>query len=206
MKPLEFDTLIIDIGGVLLTNGWDHHARELAVRHFKLDFDEFNHRHSILFDTYERGNISLEDYLRYVVFYESRPFTLEAFEQFIFSQSQPLTPMLDLIHQYKRHYALNIVAITNEGKELMRHRIRTFALHELIDFFICSGFVHFRKPDPEIYQLAIDLCQIEPSKLIYIDDRKVLVEVGKNFGFHTIHHIDVPQTKLELDTLLNIRK
>jgi hypothetical protein len=32
MKPRAITTLFIDIGGVLLTNGWDHLSRKLAAK------------------------------------------------------------------------------------------------------------------------------------------------------------------------------
>jgi len=201
-QPISYNTLLIDIGGVILTNGWDYHSRELASQQFNLDLNELNRRHSLMFDTYERGRISLDDYLDKVVFYEPKAFSVNAFKKFMFAQSELLSPMFEMMVQFKKEHGLKVIAITNEGKELMQHRIRAFPLKELIDVFICSGFVHLRKPDPEIYQLAIDLCQSEPNQIIYIDDRELLVQIGKSFGLKTIHHREAMQTIAELDALL----
>jgi len=79
-------TLFLDIGGVLLTNGWDRKARQLAAETFHLDHSEFDERHHLTFDTYEEGKLSLDEYLDRVVFCEERPFSREAFKAFMFSR------------------------------------------------------------------------------------------------------------------------
>ena len=55
--------MFLDIGGVLLTNGWDHHARKRAATDFGLEWAEMENRHNLAFDTYEEGKLTLEEYL-----------------------------------------------------------------------------------------------------------------------------------------------
>ena len=192
-------TLFLDIGGVLLTNGWDRHARMHAADTFHIDFDEMDERHHLTFDTYEEGKLSLEEYLNQVIFFEKRSFSMEEFRTFMFSRSQPYNEMSDLVRVLKSRYHLKTVAVSNEGRELTRYRIQQFGLQEFIDIFVSSCFVHYRKPDPDIYHVALDISQSSPEHVVYIDDRSLFVEVAEGLGIHSIHHTSYQATHKALD-------
>ena len=199
MEKLEpVQALFLDIGGVLLTNGWDRKARHSACEKFGLDFEEVDERHHLTFDIYEEGKLSLDDYLGRTIFYEPRPFSREDFREFLFAGSQPFPEMIDLVRRLKAIHKLKIAAVSNEGRELTVHRIEKFQLGEIVDFFIASCFVHFRKPDPDIYCIAADIAQIRPEFGIYIDDRAMFVEVARGLGFHGIHHTGLESTREHL--------
>ena len=85
---MAISTLFLDIGGVLLTNGWDRKARRLAAETFGLDYEEMDERHHLTFDTYEAGKLSLDEYLDRMVFYEERSFTRNEFRKFMLDQSR----------------------------------------------------------------------------------------------------------------------
>ena len=102
-EPMKKETaitcLFLDIGGVLLTDGWDHHARKRAATHFKLEWAEMEDRHHLNFATYEEGKLTLEEYLDRVVFYKKRLFTRAQFRRFMFAQSKPYPEMIELVTQ-----------------------------------------------------------------------------------------------------------
>lgn len=195
------NTIFLDIGNVILTNGWDRYSRDKAIELFKLDREEVNERHALMFNMYEEGHLTLDQYLDYVIFYEPRTFSKDDFKKFMFDQSKPLKKMLVLISELKKKYHLKVVALSNEGQELMLYRIKKFKLKEIIDFFICSCFVHMRKPNPSIYHMALDLVQEDPKNVVYIDDRPLLIEMGKQFGLKAIYHTDYDKTKKILTKL-----
>lgn len=197
-KDKQISALFLDIGGVLLTNGWDRNMRKKAADHFHLDYDELNERHHMTFDTYEEGKLSMEEYLNLVVFHEKRSFTPDNFKEFLFSQTQPLPEMIKMFKKISKNNSLKIGAISNEGRELTVYRIGHFGLKEFIQFFICSSFVHFRKPDKDIYILALDVGQVTPEQSLYIDDRKLHVEVARSLGMNAIHHADIETTRQKL--------
>lgn len=197
-----YTTLFVDIGGVLLTNGWDHHMRESVAQKFNLNYEEMNSRHALTFDTYEIGKITLDEYLNRIVFYQPRSFSLEAFKECMFSQSQPYPKMIKLIRDIKERYSLRIVSVNNEGRELMIHRINKFHLKEFIDFFVSSGFVGLRKPDEQIYRMALEMAQVDPKEVIYIDDRPMLTEIGQKLGMQSIQHKTFEQTETLLKKML----
>jgi len=194
-------TLFLDIGGVLLTNGWDRNMRRKAAEKFGLDYDEMNERHNMTADTYEVGKLSLDRYLERVVFYEKRAFSNKDFREYILSLSQPLPGMIEFFTQLKQRHRLTVAAVSNEGRELTEYRVRRFDLRRLVDFFISSCFVHFRKPDEDIYRLALDTAQTQPEQVAYVDDRKMFVEVANGIGILGIHHQELEKTRSALEKL-----
>ncbi len=191
-------TLFLDIGGVLLTNGWDHNSRKAAAESFGLDFEELNERHHLTYDTYESGKLSLNEYLDRIVFYEKREFSHDDFREFIFAQSKPFPDMIDMVRELKQKYDLKIGVISNEGREVNEYRIRTFRLAEFIDFFVSSCFVHFRKPDRDIYRIALDVAQVLPGDSVYVDDRAMFARVAAGLGLRSINHRSYNETRAAL--------
>jgi putative hydrolase of the HAD superfamily len=199
-SPSEITTLFLDIGGVLLTNGWDHTIRTRAADKFHLDCEEMNERHHLTFDTYEEGKLSLDEYLNRVVFYEKRSFSREEFKAFMYAQSQPFPEMIELMRKLKAQYGLQVAAVSNEGRELTVYRVEQFKLGTFMDFFISSCFVHYRKPDEDMYRIALDIAQTRPEQVVYIDDRAMFVEVAQGLGIRGIVHKDYESTRKALET------
>lgn len=186
------------MGGVILTNGWGQASRKLAADKFSLDFDELNERHKLAFDSFEAGRMTLQEYLQFTVFYAPRPFTPEVFAEFMYQQSQPLEDMLQFVQQLKQQNGLKVIALNNEGRELNDYRIRTFGLDKFIDAFVSSAFVRLRKPDRDIYTMALDIAYVKPEESIYFDDRLMFIQVARSLGIHGIHHTSLESTRQEV--------
>ena len=197
----QITTLFLDIGGVLLTNGWDRNIRLNAAKKFGLDYDEMNERHHLTFDTYESGKLSLDEYLNRVVFYRERSFSQEEFKKFMYAQSEPYPDMIELIRGLKTQYNLQIAAVSNEGRELTMYRVQQFQLGTFMDFFVSSCFVHYRKPDEDMYRIALDISQAQADQVIYIDDREMFVEVAQGLGIAGITHKNYGTTRKSLEEL-----
>jgi putative hydrolase of the HAD superfamily len=195
-KPIT--TLFLDIGGVLLTNGWDRQARKTAAETFSLDYDEMNERHHLTFATYEVGKLTLEEYLSLVVFYEKRKFTMDDFRNFMFDCSKPYPDMIKLVCNLKKQFNLKIAVVSNEGRELTEFRIARYKLDSFIDFFISSCFVHFRKPDADMYRIALDIAQVSAGNVLYIEDRLMFIQIAASLGIRGIQHRDYQSTASEL--------
>jgi putative hydrolase of the HAD superfamily len=197
MQTRHPTTLFLDIGGVMLTNGWDRKSRRRAEEHFHLrdEHEEIAVRHEAFFDVYELGKISLNNYLSRVYFYKDRPFTRDDFKAFLYRQSQPLPDMLNLLRTLKARYNLRTIAVSNEGREITAYRVHTYNLVDFIDAFVVSSFVHLRKPDPDIYALALDIAQVPASDIIYIEDRVLSIEAARSLGIPSIHHTSFEATR-----------
>ena len=197
-RAIPITTLFLDIGGVLLTNGWDHHARKRAAKNFDLELAEMEDRHHLTFDTYEEGKLTLEAYLGRVVFYQKRPFTRAQFRRFMFDQSKPYPEMIGLVAQLKVRHGLKIAVVSNEGRELNAYRIRKFKLDGFVDSFISSSFVHLRKPDVDIFRLALDIAQAPARQVVYIDNTLMFVQIAERLGIRSILHTDYKSTRAKL--------
>jgi putative hydrolase of the HAD superfamily len=198
---IPITTLFLDVGGVLLTNGWDHQARRRAAKNFKLNLTEMEDRHHLTFDTYEEGKLTLEEYLGRVVFYQKRPFSRAEFRRFMFAQSKPYPEMIAMIARLKARYELKIAVVSNEASELNTHRIRTFELARLVDFFVSSCFVHIRKPDADIFRLALDIAQTPSEQVVYIENTPMFVQIAEGLGIRSILHTDYNSTRTQLSEL-----
>ena len=191
-------TLFLDIGGVLLTAGWDRTARKNTYTHFKLDHDVMEDRHHITVETFELGKITIDEYLERVVFCDLQNFASEDFKEFMFAQSSAYPEMISLIIELKKVHSLKVVIVSNESRELNEYRAKKFRLNELADCFISSSFVRIRKPDTDIFKLALDISQAAPQQIVYIDDQIMFVQLAENFGINVIHHTSYASTKAKL--------
>ena len=200
-KAIEVTCLFVDIGGVLLTNGWDHPARKRVAAHFELGLAELEERHHVTFNTYEEGKITLEEYLDRVVFHQKRPFTRAQFRRAMFAQSRPHPEMIELIAQLKDKYGLRIAVVSNEGRELNAHRIRAFKLARLVDLFVSSCFVHVRKPDEDIFRLALDIAQTPARHVVYLEDTPMFVRIAEGLGIRSVLHTDYESTRAKFSAL-----
>lgn len=193
--------LFLDIGGVLLTNGWDHDSRKGAAAHFGLKFSEIESRHRLIFELFETGAVTLDDYLERVVFYEKRPFTRAQFRRFMFDQSKPYPEMLELMARLKERYGLKVVVVSNEGRELNAYRIEKFKLARFVDSFISSSFVGLRKPSGEIFRLALESSQAKAERVVYIENTPMFIEVAEGLGIRAVLHTGYRSTCAALAAL-----
>jgi len=200
-KAVPITTLFLDIGGVLLTNGWDHHARRRAARYFKLDWAKMEQRHGLNFETHEEDKLAFGEYLDRVVFYEKRPFSRAEFRRFMFAQSGPVAGMIELVRKLKSKYGLKVIALSNESRELNAYRIRQFKLDRFVDAFISSCYVRLRKPDVDIFKLALDIAQTPARQIVYIENTAMFVQIAEGMGIRGLLHTDYQSTSEKLAAL-----
>jgi putative hydrolase of the HAD superfamily len=194
VKPIR--VLFWDIGGVLLSNAWDHEERSRAAERFHLEKDEFESHHKEAVQTLEEGKISLDEYLDCTVFRQLPSFSRQEFKRYMFSLSQPKTEVLALARVLAERYVM--ATINNESRELNEYRLREFGLLQIFDLFVSSCYVGIRKPDEKIYRLALDLIQKSPEECCFIDDRAVNIEGAAKVGVRTILMQNLTQLKLDL--------
>lgn len=183
----KITTLFLDIGGVLLSSGWDRHSRLGAANSFNLDHDEMEDRHHLTFGLYEAGMISMDEYLDRVIFYQERSFLREDFKKFMFDQSIPVDGSIEFFKSLKNEHSLKVIAVNNEARELNDYRIQKYDLTGLFDAFVSSCYVHLSKPDRQIWQMACDIAQATAPEILYFDDRLMFVEIARSMGIESYH-------------------
>lgn len=187
--------LFFDIGGVLLTNGWDYDARKRAALKFSLDHKEIEKRHDPLFKSFECGALTTRDYLDKVIFYEKRNFTHNEFFEFMKSQSKPLYNNLEITAQLLKDQQYKLYAINNESLDLNTYRVETFGLYKYFPAMFSSCFLGVCKPDVRIFQIALSVLHKNPAECLLIDDREENIEGAKKAGLNTIHLPDASKLK-----------
>jgi putative hydrolase of the HAD superfamily len=200
-KATGITCIFLDIGGVLLTDGWDHLARRRAAKNFKLEWAEMESRHQLMFEIFEEGKITMEEYLSLVVFHQKRSFTRNQFRSYMFAQSKPFPEMIELVTKLKLNLGLKIAIVSNEARELNAYRIDKFGLDRLVDCFISSCFVHIRKPDADIFRMALDIAQVQPAQAVFIDNTPMFVQIAEGLGIRGILHTDCKSTQSKLSYL-----
>jgi len=190
-----------DVGGVLLTNAWDRTERRKAFEHFQIDEEEFHDRHEMVVSSFERGKITLDEYLDRTVFYRSRPFTRDAFRDFMYSLSKPFPDVLAYAQRLSDSAKFFMATINNESRELNYYRMETFGLRKIFRLFVSSCFVGLRKPERDIYRLALETTQIPADECCFIDDRALNLECAAKLGMHTIEMQTFAQLHADLANL-----
>jgi len=190
-----------DVGGVLLTNAWDRTERAEALEHFQVDQEEFHARHEMVVSSFERGKITLDEYLDRTVFYRTRPFTREMFRDYMFSLSQPFPEVLEFARALTDSGKYLFGTINNESRELNYYRIEKFGLRMIFRLFVSSCFVGFRKPERDIYRLALEITQVPAEQCCFIDDRALNLECAAKLGMHPIQMKETKQLRGDLANL-----
>ena len=194
----EITTLFWDIGGVILTNGWDRNSRLAAATTFKFDYEEFQDRHDLSFPAFDSGHITLNEYLDRTLFYRPRSFTREEFTAFMFAQSKEHAETRAVLADAARTGKYLIGSINNEPLELNQYRIEAFYLRRDFLVFFSSCYVRSRKPEETIFRMALEVTQRPPQQCVFIDDRSLNLECPRRLGFNVIHHQNAEQLRSEL--------
>jgi putative hydrolase of the HAD superfamily len=194
-------TVFWDIGGVVLTNGWDHNSRIEAAKTFQLDSEEFRERHDLSFPAFDTGQITLDQYLDRTLFYRPRAFNREEFTAFMFAQSKEYSETRELLREVARIKKYFVASINNEPRELNNYRIEAFGLRKDFQVFFSSCYLHARKPEEQIYRIALEVSQRPAEQCAFIDDRQLNLENPRRLRMHVIHHKNAAQTRAELKAL-----
>lgn len=194
----KITTLFWDIGGVILTNGWDRASRREAANTFQLDWEDYEDRHDLSFPAFDAGQITLNQYLDRTLFYRTRPFTREEFIAFMFAQSKEYSETRAVLRKAASSGQYFIAAINNEPLELNQYRIAAFGLRNEFLVFFSSCYVRSRKPEELIYRVALEVTQRAPEECVFIDDRALNLENPRRMGMSVIHHQNAEQLCAEL--------
>jgi putative hydrolase of the HAD superfamily len=199
---VEISTILWDVGGVLLSNGWDHRERAAVLEQFGLDGASFEARHELANDPWEKGLMTAEQYLLQTVFYEPRPFTPAAFLQTMKERSILLPDgAMRILQELAASEEVELAMLNNESRELNDYRIERFELGRYFDVFFSSCYVGLRKPDPKFFELALDVLQRDPEEVAFIDDRPGNCDAAEALGIHAIRYQDEAQCVHALERL-----
>jgi putative hydrolase of the HAD superfamily len=197
----QITAVFSDVGGVLLTNGWDRDARQRLVEKFDLDGVDFEDRHQLMGPALDTGQLDLDHYLDRTIFYRSRTFAKQSVLDFMYAQSQPFPQSLALMARLAQSYKYLLATLNNESRELNLYRIEKFGLRNYFSVFFSSCFLGVQKPNAQIYRLALEVSQRAPEECVFIDDRSINLECARQLSMHTIHFLNAVQMEADLGSL-----
>jgi len=202
----QFDVVLFDVGGVMLTNGWDHNERAAVLQHFGLnraeDRTEFEARHAEPYDAWERDAISAVDYLNAVLFYEPRSFTPDEFIEVMKAQSVPIPGnAMGVLAEVAAADKFLVGLLNNESRLLHEYRMKKYGLTKYLDLQCSSCYLGMRKPDTDIYRRAIDILGVPPGRIVFIDDRKGNADAAASVGIHAIQFLGEEKLRRDLQQL-----
>jgi putative hydrolase of the HAD superfamily len=199
---LPFDVILFDVGGVLLTNGWDHGERAAAVKRFGLDAQELEARNAKVYPAWERSDIDVNKYLDEAVFYEPRSFSRDEFFNFILSQSKLLEDgAVEILGELSATNRYFIGALNNEARETNDFRFAKFGLRRHFKVAFSSCYLGLRKPEPAIYRRALDILGSDPARTLFIDDRQENVDGAVTSGMKAIRFTGAEALRAQLGEL-----
>ena len=199
---LPFDVILFDVGGVLLTNGWDHKERATVIQSFNLDLSAFEARHPDANEAWEKDEIDAQRYLDQTVFYEPRGFSHKEFLDAIFAQSIPLEDSaLPVLQDLSASQKYLVGSLNNEAREPNDYRFTRYDLRRYFEIAFSSCYVGLRKPHPEIYQRAIDILGRPAERILFIDDRQSNVDAAASTGLKAIRFIGEQDLRRQLKEL-----
>lgn len=177
---MAIKTIFFDIGGVLLTNGWDRNQRTHALKSLGMtDLSGYEARHADANYFWERGLKDIRWFFQKTVFYDWRRFEFEDLWAAMVAEQGLLengaVEILKKLHATRKY---RLATLTNESKELNTYRMTAFGLKDYFDFFICSAYVNEMKPAPKIYLEAIEVSGREPAECVFIDDKQENVDAA----------------------------
>ena len=184
---MTIEVIFFDVGGVLGTNGWDRHSRRAACDRFDLDWEDFQDRHDFVSSAFETGEMDLTTYLERTIFYREREFTPADFAGFMRGQSVPDEAALEVVRRVGDGGRYLLATLNNESRELNEHRIGKFGLADHFTMFLSSCYLGVRKPEPEIYRIAVDLVQRPAEACVFVDDRALNLECAVMAGIKPVH-------------------
>jgi len=194
----DVTALFWDVGGVILSNGWDRGARAAASKKFGIDWEDFQDRHELASPAFETGRITLDTYLQRTVFYRTRSFTRQEFTEFIFAQSKEFPESRAVLAALAATGKYLLATINNEPLELNERRIQQFNLRRDFEVFFSSCYLGVRKPEERIYKVALEVTQRSPDECLFIDDRELNLECARQMQMRTIHFQDAAQLRRDL--------
>ena len=200
VQPIK--TIFWDVGGVILTNGWDVDQRTRVLTRLGVDLVEYEARHDAANFYWERGLSTAREFFDRTVFFKPRDFTFEDLWPQVCAESGVLNPeCFQILDRMGADGRYRLATLNNESRELNAYRLDTFHLRPYFDYFICSGYVHEMKPHADIYQAAIDISGFPPETALFIDDKPENCEAAVALDMKAIRFESPAQLTQELAQL-----
>ncbi|HBV02145.1 MAG: hypothetical protein UV78_C0021G0021 [Parcubacteria group bacterium GW2011_GWA2_43_17] len=179
--------IFFDNGGVLCQEGYtlgvQNYEKEFNIP--KGEFYKIVHDHQG-WEDFTLGLITQAEYLA-MCQKRAREYFFNA-RRFIELINEATVPNIELINYIKQDLAphYNIGIISNNSKEVFESLMKKVNLDESVKYKIVSCYIHERKPDKKMFQIALAQAGIQGEESIYVDDRPDRIDGAKESGMRII--------------------
>lgn len=186
---MSFQLVIFDLGGVLV-----HMKPALMIRRLAAETGqtvEVLERVLVdpaLLEQLELGRMTPRQYFDQL----ARRLKLSwSFEEFVAAWNGILSENTDTTGLLQRLWdRYTILVLTNTNILHDEHIRRTWPVFDRVHHWLASYQIGLRKPEPQIYELALRTAQTPPHSAIYIDDVEEHVLVARGMGLTAVHFTD----------------
>ena len=208
MKSSPIEVIFFDLGNVILPFNHYQIAEKLSPFVQKKDFQDPRKIFSYIFDLengainpFDAGELSSKEFFQSLKESLQLSISFEAFVPIwneIFVEDREVS---EIIRSLKKKWRLGL--LSNTDPLHFNYIVSTFSIVSILEKWILSYEVGFKKPDAHIYQKAIEWAAVEPKKILFIDDTKGHVEAAVSLGMQGIRFVSADQLREELSMKLN---
>ena len=126
---------------------------------------------------------------------------LHRFREIFFAALDPNPPMIELMREL-RVSGLRMAMLTNNVQEWEPLWRTMLPVDEIFETVIDSGFVGYRKPEPQIYEITLERLGLPASACLFVDDLEVNCDAARELGFAAVHYREADQAIAEVRAAL----
>jgi 2-haloacid dehalogenase len=188
MERIEINTLVFDLGGVLIDWNPDYLYNKLIPDEQERKWflstvctPDWN-------EEQDAGRSLAEATGHLVAKYPGHEAAIRAYyDRWTEMLGGPIHETVEIFRELKSRGQLKLYALTNWSAETFPVALEMYEFLHWFDGRLVSGAERMRKPSPEIYRLLIERFGIDPKKAIYVDDNVRNVLPARELGFIGIH-------------------
>ena len=199
---MSIRAVFFDLGGVLLRTEYQAPREHLAER-LNMEYDDLVR---LVFETETSrkasiGQISADEHWKVVTRKLKRsPSEAQAIRDEFFAGDVLDLELVAFIRSLRPHYKTGL--ISNAWSDL-REYIGKKKFEDVFDHMVISAEVGLTKPDPKIYQIALDQLGVSPNEAVFVDDFSENVKSAQAVGMSAIHFLEPERALIKLKKLLN---
>lgn len=126
---------------------------------------------------------------------------LHRFREIFFEALDPNEPMIDLMHELKAS-GLRMAMLTNNVQEWEPLWRTMLPVDDIFELVVDSGFVGYRKPERQIYEITVERLGLPAEACLFVDDMEVNCEAARDLGFTAVQYKDPAQAVADVRAAL----
>lgn len=194
------DTIIFDIGNVLLDFDYMKHFRSLFDEETAQTIADISVRKTDIWLEMDRGVLSYDEAVDLVIRGAPRlEKEIRLAVQELYDRVETYPYATQWVKSLKEK-GYRVYILSNYGEKPFAASKARMPFLQYVDGQLISYEVREVKPSAAIYRDLCDRFQIEPSKAVFIDDSPANVAGAKAFGLHTILFTDYADAVAQLKT------